>query len=419
MNAQWENSSKIAIAKKLMTQTMDSLKVLENVDLALRIYGHQTKIMPGKQDCSDTKLEVPFASSKDNYQNIVNKIRSLVPKGTTPIARSLEYSADDFPPCEDCRNIIILITDGIEACDEDPCAVALALREKNINLKPFVIGLGLDTSYLSQFDCVGEFFSAENEDSFKSVLKFIISQALNNTTAQINLNDIDGLAKETDVTMSIYNSKTNKLINTYIHTLNKNQLPDTLSFDPIYQYRLVVHTIPEVIVDGIKLVPGKHNIIEANTPQGKLNLKIQGTNSIFTGINCIVRKDSNNQTLNVQKMNTKKEYLVGKYDLEILSLPRIYFEDVKINQSLSSEIAIPFYGSIEVKKAEGPASLFLKKDGENIWVYDFDDNRNIENLNIQPGKYMISFRYERSTSTAHTITKEFKISSGENINLNL
>ena len=419
MNAQWENSSKIAIAKKLMTQTIDSLKVLENVDLALRIYGHQTKIMPGKQDCSDTKLEVPFASSKDNYQNIVNKIRSLVPKGTTPIARSLEYSADDFPPCEDCRNIIILITDGIEACDEDPCAVALALREKNINLKPFVIGLGLDTSYLSQFDCVGEFFSAENEDSFKSVLKFIISQALNNTTAQINLNDIDGLAKETDVTMSIYNSKTNKLINTYVHTLNKNQLPDTLSFDPIYQYRLVVHTIPEVIVDGIKLVPGKHNIIEANTPQGKLNLKIQGTNSIFTGINCIVRKDSNNQTLNVQKMNTQKEYLVGKYDLEILSLPRIYFEDVKINQSLSSEIAIPFYGSIEVKKAEGPASLFLKKDGENIWVYDFDDNRNIENLNIQPGKYMISFRYERSTSTAHTITKEFKISSGENINLNL
>ena len=37
---------------------------------------------------------------------------------------------------------------------------------------------------------VGEFLSAENEDSFKSVLKFVISQALNNTTAQINLNNI-------------------------------------------------------------------------------------------------------------------------------------------------------------------------------------------------------------------------------------
>ena len=48
MNAQWENSSKINVAKKLMTQTMDSLKSLENVDLALRIYGHQTRILPGK-----------------------------------------------------------------------------------------------------------------------------------------------------------------------------------------------------------------------------------------------------------------------------------------------------------------------------------------------------------------------------------
>ena len=54
MNAQWENSSKILVAKKLMIQTMDSLKGLENVDLALRIYGHQTRIVPGKQDCSDT-----------------------------------------------------------------------------------------------------------------------------------------------------------------------------------------------------------------------------------------------------------------------------------------------------------------------------------------------------------------------------
>ena len=419
MNAQWENSSKISIAKKLMTQTMDSLKELENVELALRMYGHQTKIMPGKQDCSDTKLEVPFASSKDNYENIINKIRSLVPKGTTPIARSLEYSADDFPPCDQCRNIIILVTDGIEACDEDPCAVALALKSKNIKLKPFVIGLGLDTSYLSQFDCVGEFFSAENEDSFKSVLKFIISQALNNTTAQINLNNISGLPKETNVTMSIYNNQNNKLVNTYIHTLNRNRLPDTLSFDPIYKYKLVVHTIPEVIKENIKLTPGKHNIIEASTPQGSLDLRVQGTNSIFTGINCIIRKDSNDKTLNIQNMNTKKRYLVGSYNLEILSIPRIYFKNVNIEQSKTNEITIPMYGSIEVKKPEGPAALFLKKNGENIWLYNFDSERNIENLNIQPGKYMISFRYERSSSTAHTITKEFKISSGENIYINL
>ena len=190
MNAQWAESSKIAIAKELMIETMDSLKMLENIELALRIYGHQTRISPNEQDCSDTKLEVPFASANKNYIKIIDKIRGLEPKGTTPIARSLEYSADDFPLCDNCRNIIILITDGIEACDEDPCAVAIALKEKKIKLKPFVIGLGLDTSYLNQFQCIGEFLSAENKDSFKSVLKFVISQALNNTTIQVNLNNM-------------------------------------------------------------------------------------------------------------------------------------------------------------------------------------------------------------------------------------
>lgn len=419
MNAQWENSSKISIAKRLMIQTMDSLRSLENVELALRIYGHQTKILPGKQDCSDTKLEVPFANANDNYQNIINEIRRLQPKGTTPIARSLEYSAEDFPLCNNCRNIIILITDGIEACDEDPCAVALALKQKNIKLKPFVIGLGLDTSYLSQFQCIGEFLSAENEDSFKSVLKFVISQALNNTTAQINLNNINSLPKETNVTMSLYNSFNGQLLHTFVHTLNRNNNPDTLSLDPLYTFKLVVHTVPEVILDSIKLIPGKHTTINVKSPLGKLNLKISGNDNPYIGINCLIKNKNENNILNVQKMNSSKRYLVGEYDLEILTLPRIYFKNISIKQSLTTDITIPLYGSINVNKSGGPAALFLKSNGENLWVYDFDEERCIENLNIQPGKYIISFRSSRSNSTAHTIIKEFQISSGQNINFKL
>ena len=113
------------------------------------------------------------------------------------------------------------------------------------------------------------------------------------------------------------------------------------------------------------------------------------------------------------------QYLVGNYDLEILTLPRIKFNNIKINQSRLTDIIIPLYGSIQVNKSDGPAALFLKSKGENIWVYDFNENRSIENLNIQPGKYFISFRSKRSNSTAHTILKEFKISSGQNINLKL
>ena len=97
--------------------------------------------------------------------------------------------------------------------------------------------------------------------------------------------------------MSFYNSKNNKLMHTYIHTLNRNQLPDTFALDPIYTYKMVVHTIPEVIVDNIKLIPGKHNTIEAQTPQGKLRLNTQGSNSQFMELMLLFEKKTNTRLL--------------------------------------------------------------------------------------------------------------------------
>lgn len=410
MNAQWEKGTKIKIAKRLLTQTLDSLKDIENIEVGLRMYGHQTRIIPGHQDCSDTKLEVPLGSGNANITRIQSKIRGLQPKGTTPIARSLEYAAEDFTECENCRNVIILISDGIEACDEDPCAVSRALREKGIKLQPFIIGLGLDTSYLSQFECIGEFMSAETEDSFQSVLNFVVSQALNNTTAQINLLNTKGEAKETDVSMSIYNQKNGKLMHTYMHTINRKQVPDTVALNPLYTYKVVVHTTPEKTKENIKLVAGVHNTIEIDAPQGTLNLKIQGSDSKYTNINCIVRKQGDLNTLNVQHMNYQHKYIVGTYDLEILTLPRIYIPDVKINQSKSAAITIPENGTLEISKGEGPSAIFVIKNGQNNWVCNLPEQTGNLAYKLQPGNYRIVYRSEKSMNTAHTIEKEIKIS---------
>lgn len=410
MNAQWQKATKIKVAKKLLTQTLDSLKGLDNIEVGLRMYGHQTRIIPGHQDCSDTKLEVPLASGAANITRIQSKIRGLQPKGTTPIARSLEYAAEDFPDCDNCRNVIILISDGIEACDEDPCAVSRALKEKGIKLQPFIIGLGLDTSYLSQFECIGEFMSAETEDAFESVLNFVISQALNNTTAQINLLNTKGEAKETDVTMSIYNQKSGKLMHSYMHTINRKQVPDTVSLNPLYTYKIVIHTTPEQIKENVKLKAGVHNTIEIPSPQGKLALKIQGSDSKFTNINCIVREQGKLNTLNVQAMNYEHKYIVGTYDLEILTLPRTYIKDVKINQSKSTPVIIPQSGTLEISKGAGPCAIFQIKNGQNKWVCNINESSGFLAYKLQPGKYRIVYRSEKSMNTAHTIEKEIKIS---------
>jgi Ca-activated chloride channel family protein len=137
MYGRWQSGAKIDVAKLLMKQLMDSLRYVKDLEVALRVYGHQKNFPP--QDCDDSKLEVPF--SKGNISTIQQVLKDLVPRGTTPIAKSLELCANDFPQSPS-RNIIILITDGIEECGGDPCAISLALQKKGIFLKPFVIGLG-------------------------------------------------------------------------------------------------------------------------------------------------------------------------------------------------------------------------------------------------------------------------------------
>ena len=105
MMGKWENDLKINIAKKTLISFIDSLEKNPNVQLALRVYGHQSYVPP--QDCNDTKLEVPFGKGASVIRQ---RLKSIECRGTTPIANSLKMSAKDFPPCEKCRNVIILIT---------------------------------------------------------------------------------------------------------------------------------------------------------------------------------------------------------------------------------------------------------------------------------------------------------------------
>mgnify|MGYP000697989750 CR=1 FL=1 len=108
MFGRWESGPKIDVAQRLIGQMLDSLQTIQgegNFQLALRVYGHQRPVPP--QDCSDTRLEVPFGMH--NIPRIKKVLRAIQPKGTTPIAQSLMASADDFPPCDRARVYPVLI----------------------------------------------------------------------------------------------------------------------------------------------------------------------------------------------------------------------------------------------------------------------------------------------------------------------
>ncbi|PWH87179.1 vWA domain-containing protein [Brumimicrobium oceani] len=416
MNKKWGKEARFVTAKRILSNSVDSLRGIPNLEIALRVYGHQSPITANYQDCADTKLEVPFA--KNNHQQVLNKIKTIRAKGTTPIARSLEQAADDFPN-KSSRNVIILITDGIEACDDEPCVIADKLRAKGITISPFVIGLGMDMSYLSHFDCYGNYKSAEDPMAFEAVLKNVVNKALVNTTVQINLNTIDGKPLETDITMFLYEAGTKNLKYTYMHTLNEEKLPDTLVLDPSIQYDLIAKTLPPQVKKGIKIQRNTHNTIELPTPQGQIKVEFNQP-SRYDFVDARIMQKGKTTTLNVQKLNTTQDYIVGDYEIEILTLPRRY-ASVKVNQSRLQTISLDAPGVVNFSAYKiVTAQVFeIKKNNELEWVCDLLENTLNNTFILQPGKYKVVYRQKELKSTSYSKQKDFNVYSNKTVTINL
>lgn len=409
MLSKWESKTKMQVAQHLLSEMIDSLKELKNVEMALRVYGHQSPVPP--QDCKDTKLEVAF--TKNNATKIKQCLNRIRPKGTTPIAYSLELATKDFPKNKKSRNIIILITDGIESCDGDPCAVSNELQKQGVILKPFVIGIGLDDEFRKTFECVGRFYDANNEERFKEVLDVVVSQALNTTTLQVNLLDENNKATETDVNMTFYDEFSHQIKYNFIHTLTRSKTPDTLRIDPIPTYKIKVHTLPPTELDNVQLNAGQHNKVEIKTPQG--NLMVMARNEYYKKhLQFIVRDKKNKNTLNVQNVNENCKYIVGTYNLEILSLPRMIFKDLEIKQSQTTRLEIPPPGLVTfIASANAVGAIYKQQGDELIWVSNLNSATFSQTFVMLPGVYQVIARPINAIESVFTTQKTFKIKANE------
>ena len=407
MKTKHGDKTRIQGAKELFYKFIDSLSKQKNMVFALRMYGHTVKYPPG--DCKDSKLVVPFA--KGNATLIKSKVSEAQPTGITPIEHSLTEAANDFPDTK-AINTIILITDGIEECEGDPCKARQKLMEKGIVVKPFIIGIGLTPEQIKTFECVGDYYDFDDTSTLTDINTIISKQKLNKTSSQVNLLDTKSLPTETNVNMTFYNTATGKYVYNYIHTLNRLNNPDTLYLDDFPTYKVVAHTIPPVESKDIKLTQGKHTIIPIDAPQGFIELKRpQGVYNYNERIKSIVRKsNSNMQTLNVQQMNTVEKYITGSYDLEILTLPRTYINAIKVEQSQTKLIELPNAGMLTVKALDNGDGCILKDTKKLEWVCNLNSSTS-QVYYLQPGNYRIEWRSKALKGSIYTIEKKFKISS--------
>jgi Ca-activated chloride channel family protein len=151
MNARLpDGATRIDAAKAAVADVVG--KVAPGTRLALRAYGHQSPTQ--RKDCKDTALVVGFNDAGQNRTAIVDATRSIRAQGYTPINHSLTLAAGDLGQEESAERIVVLVSDGKETCEGDPCVTARALAAADAKLVVHTIGFGVDAAARRQLQCI-------------------------------------------------------------------------------------------------------------------------------------------------------------------------------------------------------------------------------------------------------------------------
>lgn len=196
-----DGDTRIDAAKRVLNQVIDAIPVdRPELNVGFRVFGHRgNNTQAGRaESCQSSELTVPIDGVDPDALRA--EVADYEPVGWTPIGLSLERAAADFPPASDTvTNAIILVTDGLETCDTDPCAIATALKESDAGITVYVVGLGLDEEELRITSCIaentgGQIVGAQNADELSAALfTFLEELQVVVTTGFLEIESIGGL----------------------------------------------------------------------------------------------------------------------------------------------------------------------------------------------------------------------------------
>lgn len=171
MWGQIDGRPKLEIARETVADVVGKLPA--NQTLGLIAYGHRRK-----GDCKDIELIVPPApGTSGKVLNAVNDMRFL---GMTPLSEAVRQAAQALRHTEQAATVV-LVTDGLETCNLDPCAVANELEKSGVNFTAHVIGFGLTRDEGAKVACLatntgGRYLQASDGAALSAALRQAVSE---------------------------------------------------------------------------------------------------------------------------------------------------------------------------------------------------------------------------------------------------
>lgn len=176
-----DGTPQIELAKKSFR---DALKAIPTDELvAVRVFAHRVEQTNKEESCKDTELIYPF--NKLDVASVEKALDNLQPKGYTPLAYSLEKSAEDLIAIgkeREPERVIVVLSDGEETCGGDPLAVLQALKDKGIKVVVHTIGFNVDDAARKQLQAIaafsgGKYFDAKDGAKLSESLQLATKEA--------------------------------------------------------------------------------------------------------------------------------------------------------------------------------------------------------------------------------------------------
>lgn len=176
-NSMWgqiDGVAKVEIAREALAGLVDTLP--DGAPTGLMAYGHRRT-----GDCGDVEQVVPITPLDRAALN--RAVAAMKPRGKTPITEALRQAAASLN-ANDRPARLVLISDGIETCGGDPCALARELAAGGIDFTAHVIGFDIASrADQAKIACIasatgGRYFNARNAGE--------LAEALRNSTEAVS-----------------------------------------------------------------------------------------------------------------------------------------------------------------------------------------------------------------------------------------
>ncbi len=146
MWGQIDGRAKLEVAREALGSVLAGLDPA--TEIGLMAYGHREK-----GSCTDIELVVPpAAGTGPAISAAANAMKFL---GKTPLTDAVRQAASELKSTE-AKATVILITDGIETCEADPCALGTELEASGVDFTAHVVGFGLTAEEGATVACLAE-----------------------------------------------------------------------------------------------------------------------------------------------------------------------------------------------------------------------------------------------------------------------